>query len=288
MERALRVLDGGILVLCGVSGVQSQSLTVDRQMKRYNVPRLAFVNKLDRQGSNPWKVVNELRGQLGLNAAAVQIPIGLENFHEGVVDLVEQKAYTFDGPNGETIVESDSIPEELQEVFAEKRNEMIEKLADVDDEIAELFLMEETDDNETMKEAIRRQTIACNFVPVFMGSAFKNKGVQPLLDGVGDYLPEPSEKPNYALDRANNEELVLVSSKNEDPLLALAFKLEETPYGQLTYMRIYQGMIKKGNYIHNVNDGRKVKAFTDCTNACGRHGRNHGSWGWRSLCHFWD
>jgi elongation factor G len=247
------------LVLCGVSGVQSQSLTVDRQMKRYNVPRLAFVNKLDRQGSNPWKVVNDLRKQLSLNAAAVQIPIGLENQHEGVVDLVESKTYVFEGPNGEKVVESDEIPANLKDLFEEKRNEMIEKLADVDDEIAELFLMEEEIDPATMKEAIRRQTIACQFVPVFMGSAFKNKGVQPLLDGVSAYLPEPIEKPNYALDRSNNEEPVLVSSKKEDPLLALAFKLEETPYGQLTYMRIYQGMMKKGNYIHNVNDSKKVK-----------------------------
>lgn len=259
VERALRVLDGGILVLCGVSGVQSQSLTVDRQMKRYNVPRLAFVNKLDRQGSNPWKVVNDLRRQLSLNAAAVQIPIGLENDHKGLVDLVELKTYVFEGDYGEIVKESDEIPADLQNLVSEKRNEMIEKLADVDDDIAELFLMEEDIDADTMKAAIRRQTIACKFVPVFMGSAFKNKGVQSLLDGVTDYLPEPSEKANYALDRSNNEEPVLVSSNSDAPLLALAFKLEETQYGQLTYMRIYQGTMKKGNYVHNVNDGKKVK-----------------------------
>ena len=259
VERALRVLDGGILVLCGVSGVQSQSLTVDRQMKRYNVPRLAFINKLDRSGSNPWKVINELRNQLALNAAAVQLPIGLENFHEGVIDLVEQKSYMFEGEKGENIVVSDEIPADLKDLFEEKRNEMIERLADVDDAIAELFLMEEEIDAATMKEAIRRQTIACNFVPVFMGSAFKNKGVQPLLDGVTAYLPEPHEKENFALDRNNEEEPVLVTSNSDDGLLALAFKLEETPYGQLTYMRIYQGTMKKGNYIHNVNDAKKVK-----------------------------
>jgi len=259
VERALRVLDGGILVLCGVSGVQSQSLTVDRQMKRYNVPRLAFVNKLDRSGSNPWKVVKELRSQLGLNAAAVQIPVGLENNHEGVVDLIEKKTYLFEGEKGENIKESDAIPADLKDLFDEKRNEMIERLADVDDEIAELFLMEEEIDAKTMKEAIRRQTIACSYVPVFMGSAFKNKGVQPLLDGVSHFLPEPHEKANYALDRNNNEEPVLVSSDSDDSLLALAFKLEETPYGQLTYMRIYQGTMRKGNHIHNVNDSKKVK-----------------------------
>lgn len=258
VERALRVLDGGILVLCGVSGVQSQSLTVDRQMKRYNVPRLAFVNKLDRQGSNPWKVIGQLRDQLKLNAAAVQLPVGLEDQHTGIVDLITMKQYVFEGEKGEDIVESD-IPADMADEAAEKRLEMIEKLADVDDEIGELFLMEEDPTEEQLKEAIRRQTVACSFVPVFMGSAFKNKGVQKLLDGVVDYLPEPIEKKNFALDRSNDEAPVEVTGKKEDPLLALAFKLEETQFGQLTYMRIYQGMLKKGNPIVNVNDGKKIK-----------------------------
>lgn len=258
VERALRVLDGGVLVLCGVSGVQSQSLTVDRQMKRYKVPRLAFVNKLDRQGSNPWKVIGDLRDQLKLNAAAVQIPIGLEGEHKGVVDLIEQKSYIFDGEKGETVVEGE-VPAELAELVEEKRTELLEKLADVDDEIAEFFLMEEMPDAETLKAAIRRQTLDCSFVPVYMGSAFKNKGVQPLLDGVIDYLPEPIEKENFALDRDNEEAPVRVTGKDSDPLLALAFKLEETQFGQLTYMRVYQGMLKKGNSITNVNSGKSVK-----------------------------
>jgi elongation factor G len=258
VERALRVLDGGVLVLCGVSGVQSQSLTVDRQMKRYNVPRVAFINKLDRQGCNPWKVIDGLRKELKLNAAAVQVPIGLEDKHDGVVDIVEHKAYRFEGNNGENVTEI-PVPADLAETIAEKRLEMIERLAEADEEVGELFLMEEVPDVDTIKAAIRRQTIACKFVPVFMGAAFKNKGVQPLLDGVVNYLPEPFEKPNYALDRQNNEEPVLVSGKNEDPLLALAFKLDETQFGQLTYMRIYQGMLKRGKFIHNVNDRKKIK-----------------------------
>jgi elongation factor G len=258
VERALRVLDGGILVLCGVSGVQSQSLTVDRQMKRYKVPRLAFVNKLDRQGCNPWKVIGDLRNQLKLNAAAVQIPIGLEGEHRGVVDLIEEKSYLFQGEKGEQVVEGE-VPADLKDLVKEKRAELIEKLADTDEEIGELFLMEEMPDIDTLKAAIRRTTLSCTFVPVFMGSAFKNKGVQPLLDGVIDYLPEPHEKENFALDRSNNEEPVQVTAKKEDPLLALAFKLEETQFGQLTYMRIYQGMLKKGNQITNVNDGKKIK-----------------------------
>eukprot|EP00578_Thalassiosira_sp_NH16_P008838 CAMPEP_0181104882 /NCGR_PEP_ID=MMETSP1071-20121207/15670_1 /TAXON_ID=35127 /ORGANISM="Thalassiosira sp., Strain NH16" /LENGTH=762 /DNA_ID=CAMNT_0023188121 /DNA_START=54 /DNA_END=2342 /DNA_ORIENTATION=+ len=258
VERALRVLDGGILVLCGVSGVQSQSLTVDRQMKRYNVPRLAFVNKLDRQGSNPWKVVNDLRNQLKLNASAVQVPVGLEDGHRGVVDLITRKSYIFEGEKGEDVVEGE-IPEELADMVDEKRMELIERLADVDDEIGELFLMEEEPTAEQLKDAIRRQTVSCQFVPVFMGSAFKNKGVQKLLDGVLDYLPEPREKQNFALDRSRDEEPVEVTCNKKDPLLALAFKLEETQFGQLTYMRIYQGMLKKGNSIVNVNDGKKIK-----------------------------
>ena len=245
-------------MLCGVSGVQSQSLTVDRQMKRYNVPRLAFVNKLDRQGSNPWNVINQLRGQLKLNAAAVQIPIGLEASHEGVIDLIEEKSIIFDGEKGENIVYGD-IPEEMKETVEEKRLELIEKLADADDEIAEFFIMEEVPDVDTLKAAIRRSTIACTFVPVFMGSAFKNKGVQPLLDGVVDYLPQPEEKDNFALDRTKEEEPVKVTCKDEDPLLALAFKLDETQYGQLTYMRIYQGKLEKGKSITNVNSGKKIK-----------------------------
>ncbi len=258
VERALRVLDGGVLVLCGVSGVQSQSLTVDRQMKRYDVPRLAFVNKLDRQGASPDNVIEQLRDQLKLNAAAVQIPIGLEGAHEGVVDLIEERSIKFDGEKGETIVYGD-VPDDMKDLVEEKRMELLERLADVDDDIAELFLMEEFPDVETLKEAIRRQTIACAFVPVFMGSAFKNKGVQPLLNGVIDYLPEPSEKKNFALDTTKDEEPVAVVCDSNESLLALAFKLDETRFGQLTYMRIYQGMLKKGNYITNVNDGKKIK-----------------------------
>jgi elongation factor G len=258
VERALRVLDGGILVLCGVSGVQSQSLTVDRQMKRYNVPRLAFINKLDRQGSSPSNVISQLRNQLKLNAAAVQVPIGLEGNHVGLVDVVEQKSIVFEGENGE-LVKYGEVPENMKEEVAEARTQLIARLAEVDDEIAEFFLMEETPDVETIKAAIRRKTIECAFVPVFMGSAFKNKGVQPLLDGVVNYLPQPVEKPNFALDRSNNEEPVQISCKDEDPLLALAFKLDETQYGQLTYMRVYQGTLKKGNYVTNVNTGKKIK-----------------------------
>jgi elongation factor G len=258
VERALRVLDGAIAVFCGVSGVQSQSITVDRQMKRYNVPRVAFINKMDRTGVNPFGVVEKIRKMLGLNAAAVQIPVGMEEEHKGVIDLIGLKMLINIGEEGEE-VEVSEIPEEFQALVAEKRALMLECLAEVDDDIADLFLMEEEPDEDVLKAAIRRTTIERKFVPVFMGSAFKNKGVQQLLDGVIEYLPSPPEVSNFALDMKNDEERVELASDPSGPMVGLAFKLEEGRFGQLTYMRIYSGTLKKGDFIHNVRDGKKVK-----------------------------
>ena len=258
VERSLRVLDGAVMLLCGVAGVQSQSLTVDRQMKRYSVPRLAFINKLDRAGANPWKGVDNIRQILHHNAAAVQIPIGLEAAHEGVVDIVSMQAMYFDGDKGET-VRVEAVPAALQSQAAEKRKELIAALAEVDEELGELFLSEQEPTVEQLKAAIRRQTIALRFVPVFMGSAFKNKGVQPLLDGVGDYLPSPPEKQNWALDVSRDEEKVALLSDVRLPFVGLAFKLEERPFGQLTYTRVYQGQLKKGEYVYDVRQRKKVK-----------------------------
>ncbi|KAL6495370.1 Elongation factor G-2, mitochondrial [Orobanche gracilis] len=285
VERALRVLDGAILVLCSVGGVQSQSITVDRQMRRYEVPRLAFINKLDRMGADPWKVLNQARTKLRHHSAALQIPIG-----ENVV--------------------TEDIPANLEEIALEKRRELIEAVSEVDDKLAESFLSDEPISPAELEEAIRRATVARKFVPVFMGSAFKNKGVQPLLDGVLSYLPCPSEVSNYALDQSKKEEKVTLSGSPAGPLVALAFKLEEGRFGQLTYLRrasgtpqaqgeailkiiasgserralsvrraprcalcalssaprarllfkrIYEGIIKKGDFIINVNTGKKVK-----------------------------
>ena len=258
VERALRVLDGAILVLCGVAGVQSQSITVDRQMKRYNVPRIAFINKLDREGANPEAVIEQLRAKLHLNAAATQVPIGLSKDHVGVVDLVAMNAVYFEGPNGETPVVRD-IPADYADEAAAKRAEMLERLADVDEEIADLFLAEEEPSEEVLRAAIRRQTVARAFVPVFMGSAFKNKGVHPLLDGVTAYLPAPTEVENVALDLKRDEEKVLLSGAARDPLVGLAFKLEEGRFGQLTYMRIYQGTLNRGDSIISMATGDKVR-----------------------------
>lgn len=234
VERALRVLDGAILVLCGVGGVQSQSITVDRQMKRYNIPRLCFINKLDRQGANPDRVIGQLRDKLKLNASAVQIPIGLEDSHKGVVDIIRDRSVIFAGPNGDDIQIGD-IPEDMKEQAEKAKNTLVERLSEVDEEMGEMFLMEQKPTTEQLIACIRRCTIARTFVPVFMGSAFKNKGVQLLLDGVTDYLPAPNEVVNKGLDLDNNEAEITFSNKMKDNLVALAFKLEESKYGQLTY-----------------------------------------------------
>jgi elongation factor G len=258
VERALRVLDGAVLVLCGVSGVQSQTLTVDRQMKRYSVPRLAFINKLDRMGANPWKVIEGIRAQLRLSAAAVQIPIGTEDNFEGVVCLLTKKSARFTGEKGSTI-EIGEVPGDLVPLMEEKRKELVERLAELDDDIAEAFLNEQEPTLEQMKTAIRRLTVERKFVPVFMGSAYKNKGVQLLLDGVNDYLPAPVEVKNHALDLEAEEKKVDLVCFPDAPLVALAFKLEESRFGQLTYIRIYQGTLRKGMSITNVKTGKKVK-----------------------------
>ncbi|XP_016162594.1 elongation factor G-2, mitochondrial [Arachis ipaensis] len=258
VERALRVLDGAILVLCSVGGVQSQSITVDRQMRRYEVPRLAFINKLDRMGADPWKVLNQARSKLRHHSAAMQVPIGLEDDFEGLVDLVQLKAYYFRGSNGEKVV-TEEVPADMEALVAEKRRELIEAVSEVDDQLAEAFLGDEPISPADLQEAIRRATIARKFVPVFMGSAFKNKGVQPLLDGVLNYLPCPIEVSSYALDQTKNEEKVELTGSPDGPLVALAFKLEEGRFGQLTYLRIYEGVIRKGEFIINVNTGKKIK-----------------------------
>jgi elongation factor G len=257
VERSLRVLDGAILVLCAVAGVQSQSLTVDRQMRRYRVPRLAFVNKSDRSGANPVRVTQELRDKLKLNAVLMQIPIGLEADHAGVVDLVTMKALYFEGDNGEQ-VRTAEIPAELQAEAQEKRQELLEAASMFDDELLEAVL-EDRATEEMIHRAVRRGTIALELCPVFIGSAYKNKGVQPLLDAVTHFLPDPTEVGNEALALDNDEERFAVEVSPEGKLLALAFKLEEGRFGQLTYIRLYQGRLQKGNTIYNSRTGQETR-----------------------------
>lgn len=259
VERALRVLDGAVMILCAVSGVQSQTITVDRQMKRYNIPRISFINKMDRMGANPWKAVEQINQKLKMPAAALQVPIGLEDEHEGVVDLVEMRAIYFEGPRGIKVRVTDQIPGHLQDEVKERRQALIEKLADVDDEIAEIFLEEQEPTKAQIKAAIRRATIARKFSPVLMGSALADKGVQPMLDAVCDYLPNPSEIENMALDKSQGEKPVQLVPYNSLPFVGLAFKLEENNYGQLTYIRVYQGTLNKGTYLFNSRTDKKVR-----------------------------
>jgi elongation factor G len=259
VERALRVLDGAVMILCAVSGVQSQTITVDRQMRRYNVPRISFINKMDRMGANPFKAIDQINYKLKIPAAAVQVPIGAEDDFLGVVDLIRMKAIYNEGQKGEKIVETDEIPADVRPVAEERRKKLIETLADVDDEIAEIFLDEGTPTQEQIKAAIRRATISLKFTPVFMGSALADKSVQPMIDGVCDYLPNPAEVENLALDRRKEEAPVKLVSYNSLPFVGLAFKLEESNFGQLTYIRVYQGSIRKGMHVFSARTQKRIK-----------------------------
>ncbi len=259
VERALRVLDGAVMILCAVSGVQSQTITVDRQMKRYNIPRLSFINKMDRMGADPFKAIDQINHKLKIHAAALQVPIGMEDGFEGVVDLIRMKAIYNQGHKGETIFETDEIPASVQQLANDRRKQLIEILADVDDEVAELFLDEKTPTPEQLKAAVRRATISLKFTPVFMGSALADKCVQPMLNGVCDYLPNPSEVENLALDRRRAEAPVKLIPYNSLPFVGLAFKLEESNFGQLTYIRVYQGSLRKGMYVYHARTNKKIK-----------------------------
>ena len=262
VERSLRVLDGAILVLCGVSGVQSQSITVDRQMKRYKVPCLAFINKLDRAGSNPKKVIGDLRDKLGHNAVAMQIPIGLEADHNGVVDLITMKAYYFDGDQGETVREED-IPAELEEAAGEARAEMLDAVSMDSDEMMELMLEEKEVPEALIHTTVKKAVLERKLTPVYLGSAFKNKGVQRLLEAVSLYLPNPTERKYFGTDWNKGEEgkgePLEVFPDPSKPLCAMAFKITDETFGQLTYTRIYQGTIKKGESYYNPRIGKKQR-----------------------------
>ena len=258
VERSLRVLDGAVLVLCSVAGVQSQSITVDRQMKRYKVPRICFINKMDRAGANPFRGMQMLRDKLSHNAHMITYPIGAEDQFKGVVDLVQMRAFYFDGENGEKIREEE-IPADILDNCKKAREELIAAVGEFDEEVGMMYLEGQEPSVPQLRAAIRKATLTLNFTPVMMGSAYKNKGVQLLLDAVTYYLPNPTERENIALDQNNNEEKVVLKSDPSAPLVALAFKLDEGRYGQLTYMRIYSGTVKKGDVIFNAVNDKKVK-----------------------------
>ncbi|MCA9727114.1 MAG: elongation factor G [Candidatus Eisenbacteria bacterium] len=258
VERSLRVLDGAVLVLCAVAGVQSQSITVDRQMRRYNVPRIAFVNKCDRTGANPARVCDQLREKLKHNSVMMQIPIGLEHDHQGVVDLVTMKGFIFEGETGEEIKEI-PIPANLQAEAEARREQLLDTVSMYHDGLMEAML-EDRVTEEMVRAAVRKATISRDITPVFMGSAYKNKGVQLLLNSVIEYLPNPTEVTNQAVRLVDEkEEHFDVRVVPDAPLLSLAFKLEVSPYGQLTYLRVYQGSLSKGDFIVNQRSRDKVK-----------------------------
>ncbi|GLI35353.1 elongation factor G [Desulforhabdus amnigena] len=257
VERALRVLDGAILVLCSVGGVQSQSVTVDRQMVRYKVPRLAFINKCDRTGADPFRVVRQLKEKLNHNAVLLQIPFGLESDHQGVVDLIKMKAIVFEGESGDEVIERE-IPAELLDMAKEKREEMLDSISLFSDDLTEAILEDQVTE-ELIHEAIRTGTLSLQLTPVLLGSAYKNKGVQLLLDAVERYLPSPLDITNEALDLDKDETPVTLGYEEKLPLVMLAFKLEVSRYGQLTYVRIYQGSLQKGDTITNMRTGKRSK-----------------------------
>lgn len=263
VERALRVLDGAVLVLCAVGGVQSQTFTVDRQMKRYMVPCVTFINKLDRMGSNPYRVLSQMRSKLSHNAAFLQLPIGHESKTEGIIDLIHRKAIYFHEPMGLNIIE-DEVPVDRRTEVEEKRAELIECLANVDENLGEIFLEERQPTEKEIMAAIKRTCCKRLFTPVLMGTALKNKGVQTLLDAIISYLPNPGESKNVALDNSKGVEtakpFTLDSTRNTVlPFIGLAFKLEAGRFGQLTYMRVYQGGVKRGDTIINTRTQKKTR-----------------------------
>ncbi|MEZ6047462.1 MAG: elongation factor G [Planctomycetaceae bacterium] len=264
VERSLRVLDGAVLVLCAVGGVQSQSLTVDRQMKRYGVPRVAFINKMDRIGANSDSVIKQIREKLGVLPLPMQIPMGAEADFQGVIDLVDMKAVYFDGEKGET-VRYEEIPAEFKDAAEEARHHMLEELSLFSDDLMEKLLEESEIDNAEIRKVVRMATLNQGITPVFMGTAFKNKGVQELLDAVVSYLPSPLDREISAIDNdaevPESGELPRVELKPDAdlPLVTMAFKTVMEQFGQLTYFRVYQGSIKKGDSYINSRTGQKTR-----------------------------
>jgi len=264
VERALRVLDAAVLVLCSVGGVQAQSITINRQMQRYGVPRIAFINKMDRIGADPDRVVKQLHEKLDCNAVLMQLPIGKEANFEGVVDLLEEKAIYFDGPQGE-IVRYEPIPAELQAESKKSRQSLLEALTMFSDELMIKLLADEEPPLELVRHVVRQAVWARQLTPVFLGSAYKNKGIQPLLDAIALYLPSPLdceyvvESGEWGVESGKNKKLLTPHSPLSTPLVAMAFKIVEDPYGTLTYMRIYQGVLAKGGTYYNQRTGEKQR-----------------------------
>ncbi|BAU04315.1 MULTISPECIES: elongation factor G [Fischerella] len=257
VERSMRVLDGVITVLCSVGGVQPQTETVWRQADRYKVPRIVFVNKMDRTGANFYKVYEQVRDRLRANAIPIQLPIGSESDFLGLVDLVKMRAYIYTNDQGTDIKEED-VPADMQELVEEYRTKLIEAVAETDDDLMTKYFEGEELTEEEIRTALRKGTIAGTIVPMLCGSAFKNKGVQLLLDAVVDYLPAPPDVPAIQGTLPNGETVERHADDNE-PLAALAFKIMADPYGRLTFVRVYSGVLKKGSYVLNATKNKKER-----------------------------
>jgi elongation factor G len=258
VERSLRVLDGAIALFDSVAGVEPQSETVWRQADKYGVPRIAFVNKMDRIGADFYRAVETMVERLGANAVPVQLPIGAESEFRGIVDLVEMKAIVYKDDLGAEWEEVE-IPAEMQARADEYHERLLEAVADQDEELMVMYLEGEEIDPDQIRAAVRKATLEIEMTPVFCGSAFKNKGVQPLLDGVIDYLPSPLDRPPVVGVTPEGEEVVLVSDEN-GPLAALAFKVQSDPHvGRLTYIRVYSGTLKAGSYVMNTSKGERER-----------------------------
>ncbi len=258
VERSLRVLDGSIALFDSVAGVEPQSETVWRQADKYGVPRIAFVNKMDRIGADFYKAVRTMHERLQANAVPVQLPIGAEADLKGIIDLVEMKAIIYKDDLGAEWEEAE-IPEDMRTLAEEYRDKLLEAVSDQDEELMELYLEGEDIDIDDLRAAIRKATLNNDMTPVFCGSAFKNKGVQPLLDGVIDYLPSPLDVPPIQGVNMDGEEVTRPADEN-GPLAALAFKVQSDPHvGKLTYMRVYSGTLKAGSYIMNTTKGKRER-----------------------------
>jgi elongation factor G len=250
VERSLRVIDGAIMVLCGVAGVQSQSYTVDRQMKRYGVPRIAFINKLDRIGANPVRVVEELEEKLHLKPLLLQYPIGIEDQFAGVIDLIEMKADYFEGEHGEIRV-SQPIPPHLQTEAQAAREKLLDRISILSEEMMANLMAGEEIPKQLIWDTIRQGTLSLEFIPVLIGSAFKNKGIQNLLDAISLYLPSPSEREMVIATNVDTKAPVKITAEPNDPVVAIAFKLIDDEFGQLTYTRLYSGTLQAGDRLYN-------------------------------------
>lgn len=260
VERSLRVLDGAVALFCAVGGVEPQSETVWRQADKYHIPRIAFINKLDRVGADFYGALKMIKERLGANVVPIQIPMGEGDMFTGLIDLIKMKAVSYHEENYGSTWDELEIPHDLEEKAAEYRTHLLESVSEYDDTLLEKYLEGHEIDEKDIIRAIRKATVNVSITPVLLGSAFKNKGVQRLLDAIVNFLPSPLDVPEVVGHHPKTEEIISRKPSDDDPFSALAFKIMTDPYvGKLTYFRVYSGMMKAGSYIHNINAGKRER-----------------------------